>query len=272
MNIADTLKVSCISLHSKSNNSDEILAEAAKLAVNTGLTGTITENTIFNELKKREKLSSTGFGKGIAIPHCALEGVDTFILGIISASTGIEFDAIDNKPVNLFFFIIGPKDKRNEHIRLLSEISNIVKHDTNVEKLLTASGPDEMKQRFLSHLKEDKSTSPQLGDAMCQFIVHIQNQDYFDDILEILTSEVEGSLSVIDSTNAGYYLNKMPLFSSYWTDSNQRFSRILIAVTKKAAMNDVIRRISTVVPLLYDQSGVLITVQDLTYTIGSIDF
>lgn len=272
MTITEALHTSCIKLGSTATDRESILKEIAALAAReTGLKK-IPEKKIFQALLEREKLSSTGFGKGIAIPHCALDKAEKFVVGIVTVPQGINFDAIDDEPVKIFFFILGPKEMRNQHIKILSEISNVLKIDDCLNELMSAGNPDRMRRTFLSHVNSGQESELDKKADMCQFIVHIQNEDYFNDILEVLTSEVEGSLSVVDSVNAGFYLNKMPLFSSYWTDSGQRFSRMLIAVVQKSAMNDIIRRISMIVPDLDSQNGVLITVQDLVYTTGSIDF
>jgi hypothetical protein len=81
---------------------------------------------------------------------------------------------------------------------------------------------------------------------------------------------VEGAVSVLEASSAGEYLHKMPLFSSFWTDADQGFNKIILAVVDKRLVNDAIRRINLVRPS--DGTGILITVHDLLYIDGAINF
>jgi PTS system nitrogen regulatory IIA component len=84
---------------------------------------TLDEIQIFNNLIARERLGSTGIGQGIAIPHCRLEGLDRVIGVLLTLEEDIEFDAIDNQPVNLVFALIVPKEATSEHLELLSQLA-----------------------------------------------------------------------------------------------------------------------------------------------------
>ncbi|MCK7546933.1 PTS IIA-like nitrogen regulatory protein PtsN [Marinobacter koreensis] len=78
---------------------------------------------IFNNLISRERLGSTGIGQGIAIPHCRLEGLDRVIGVLLTLEESVEFDAIDNQPVDLVFALIVPKEATSEHLELLSQLA-----------------------------------------------------------------------------------------------------------------------------------------------------
>jgi PTS system nitrogen regulatory IIA component len=89
-------------------------------------------------LKRRESLGSTGIGKGVAIPHGrSLAIADLKVLFGISRK-GVDYDAIDGKPVHLFFLIVAPpQDKKNEYLPLLGKIAELVK-DKKVRDRLSA--------------------------------------------------------------------------------------------------------------------------------------
>ena len=78
---------------------------------------------IFNNLISRERLGSTGIGQGIAIPHCRLEGLDRVIGVLLTLEESVEFDAIDNQPVDLVFALIVPKEATSEYLELLSQLA-----------------------------------------------------------------------------------------------------------------------------------------------------
>lgn len=77
-------------------------------------------------LRERESKMSTGISRGIAIPHCKLENVDQ-IIGVLGFSAaGIDYDALDKKPVHLIFLFISPKANPQAHLDVLSKISRLV--------------------------------------------------------------------------------------------------------------------------------------------------
>ncbi|MFO7528194.1 MAG: PTS IIA-like nitrogen regulatory protein PtsN [Marinobacter sp.] len=83
----------------------------------------LSDTEIFNNLIARERLGSTGIGQGIAIPHCRLEGLNRVIGVLVTLEESVEFDAIDNQPVDLVFALIVPKEATSEHLELLSQLA-----------------------------------------------------------------------------------------------------------------------------------------------------
>lgn len=83
----------------------------------------LDESQIFNNLVARERLGSTGIGQGIAIPHCRLDGCTRVVGALMTLEEGVDFDAIDNQPVDLLFTLIVPKEATSEHLELLSQLA-----------------------------------------------------------------------------------------------------------------------------------------------------
>lgn len=98
----------------------------------------IDEDVLFESLVAREKLGSTGFGNGIAIPHCRLVGCLTPISAIIHLETAVDFDAIDSEPVDLLFVLLVPEEATDEHLELLRQIASIFEQDDVLERLRNA--------------------------------------------------------------------------------------------------------------------------------------
>ena len=78
---------------------------------------------ILSSLLSREKMGSTGIGNGIAIPHGRISGLSQVMAIIITTKQGIEFDAIDNKPVDIFFAILVPEHEAETHLKALAGIA-----------------------------------------------------------------------------------------------------------------------------------------------------
>lgn len=90
---------------------------------------------------EREKVMSTGIGKGVAIPHAYTDGVDELVAGFYRSTEGVDFEALDNEAVNLFFIILGPKASRRDHIKVLAKISRLLNHEDFRKTLREATDP-----------------------------------------------------------------------------------------------------------------------------------
>jgi len=78
---------------------------------------------LFTALISREKLGSTGFGDGIAIPHCRIASCTQVTGALIKLEHGIDFDAIDRQPVDIMFILLVPEDATSEHLQVLSTLA-----------------------------------------------------------------------------------------------------------------------------------------------------
>ena len=83
----------------------------------------IKSNVIFNKLYEREKLGSTSIGKGVAIPHARIKDIEYPFVSIIILDEPVDFDNIDDLDVNIVVSIIVPEDNFNDHLELLSQLS-----------------------------------------------------------------------------------------------------------------------------------------------------
>lgn len=99
----------------------------------------LDSNQLFNSLIAREKLGSTGFGNGIAIPHCRLSGCDQPLGAILHLESPVDFDAIDGAPVDLLFVLLVPDAATDEHLVLLRQIASLFDHEPLRERLRQAS-------------------------------------------------------------------------------------------------------------------------------------
>jgi PTS system nitrogen regulatory IIA component len=86
---------------------------------------TASGQTIYEALLSRERLGSTGLGKGIAIPHGRMTGLDHPVCAFIRIRKPVDFDAADGQPVDLVFSLLVPEDSTEEHLQVLSTIAEI---------------------------------------------------------------------------------------------------------------------------------------------------
>lgn len=110
--------------------------------------------TVFDALLSREKYGSTGFGNGIAIPHCRLQQCSQPLGFLVSLKDGIDFDAIDQKPVDLLFILIVPIEATDEHLDLLSKLATILDQNALRQSLRQSVSKNELFQRFDKMISE----------------------------------------------------------------------------------------------------------------------
>lgn len=108
---------------------------------------------VFEKLVNREKLGSTGFGNGIAIPHCRLEACQSPVSAVLSLEKPVDFDAIDGAPVDLLFVLLVPQAATDEHLKLLSQIAGMLDRSDVRERLRNAQSSEDLYQSVLEELK-----------------------------------------------------------------------------------------------------------------------
>jgi len=119
-----------------------VLREIAGRMAETGVVA--DAEALFQRLWEREQLGSTAIGRGIAIPHCKLDGLAHVVLAVGLAPAGVDFGAADAQPVRLFFVVVSPSRSPAEHLQSLAAISRWVKTDGRVERLLGLTDPGEI--------------------------------------------------------------------------------------------------------------------------------
>lgn len=110
-----------------------------------------SEGILFKMLKRRENLGSTGIGRGIAIPHCRSLVVNRLRIAFGRKPDGIDFNAIDDKPVHHLFLIVAPPlEVSNQYLPVLGKIAQFAKEEDVPERLAALEDADE----FLELLEE----------------------------------------------------------------------------------------------------------------------
>ena len=140
------LQRDAIILDMKAATKEAALRELAGVAAT--LSGRFTEETLYNVLLERETVGSTGVGNGVAIPHGKIEGLDEILLCLGRSRTGINFDAIDNRPAHLFVLMLSPANKAGEYLQTLAAVSRILKQQDKRQQLLDSTSRDEIAALF----------------------------------------------------------------------------------------------------------------------------
>jgi len=115
------------------------------------ITGTNSDN-IFSKLYEREKLGTTAFGNGIAIPHARIDKLANAKIMILKLKTPVDFESIDNKKVDIIFTLLVPDDESDKHVEVLSKIASLLDNKIMRENLRQAKNESDI----ISLLKDDE--------------------------------------------------------------------------------------------------------------------
>ena len=142
MNITDILSPDYIACAATPASKKRALEEISELIA--GNVSPLSPNDIFESLLSRERLGSTGIGHGVAIPHGRVHNVDKTIGAFLQLSNWIDFDAIDDQPVNLLFALLVPEESTDEHLKVLAMLAEMFNDEEFCKQLGGAGSTNEI--------------------------------------------------------------------------------------------------------------------------------
>jgi fructose-specific phosphotransferase system IIA component len=116
----------------------------------TGDHRVLDSDAFYEAILERERQISTGIGMGVAIPHVKIPQLTDYVIAVGRSRKGVDFDAMDQKPVHLIFLIGASERQTKEFIHILARVTHLLKHDGIRQALLRADIPGD----FLSIIKE----------------------------------------------------------------------------------------------------------------------
>ncbi|USG61538.1 PTS IIA-like nitrogen regulatory protein PtsN [Sneathiella marina] len=139
MELTDLISPETVFADLKATSKKHALQELARRAA------TVTncpERAILDVLLERERLGTTGIGRGIAIPHGKLEGIDRVYGLFAKLDSGIDFDSMDDMPVDLIFLLLAPESAGADHLKALARVSRTLRDTGRCEKLRGSNDAD----------------------------------------------------------------------------------------------------------------------------------
>jgi len=132
MEISDLVSTSAVISNLKVSSKKQAVQELARRIAD--LSGQ-PERAVFDVLMERERLGTTGVGNGIAIPHGKLENLDNLYGLFARLETPVDFQAIDDQPVDLIFLLLAPESAGADHLKALARVSRLLRDKPTCEKL-----------------------------------------------------------------------------------------------------------------------------------------
>lgn len=131
-----------ISFELKSETKDAVIEELVGLAAGSPLVKNRDE--LLQDIIHRENMVTTGIGYGVAFPHAKTKATKGIVIAFGRTDKGLDFDAMDKKPVYVFFLIAAPEDAIGAHLNVMARLSYIMKSAENRESLMTVNSPGEL--------------------------------------------------------------------------------------------------------------------------------
>ena len=163
MKITDLLSEKTVSIDVKASSKEDVIKQAVALIAKSGAIGDVAvyEKGVF----KREEESTTGIGEGIAIPHCKNDVVKKPALAAMVIPEGVDYESLDQEPVNLLFLIAAPNSEDNVHLDVLARLSEMLMDENFKNKLLAAKS----KKEFLKIIDEAEGAKLEENEEVSGF-------------------------------------------------------------------------------------------------------
>ncbi len=146
MKLADIMVAEAFVPQLESTQRDEVIKELIDKVVASGEVSASLGKTLVKEIIAREKKGSTGFGKGVAVPHVKHTGIKKIMATIGVSSSGVDFNALDKAPVFSIVMLLSPEDKPDEHLQAMENIFRNLQNDTFRRFLRQATTKDDIKE------------------------------------------------------------------------------------------------------------------------------
>jgi PTS system nitrogen regulatory IIA component len=113
---------------------------------------------IFERLIERERLGSTGLGKGIALPHARIDGLEQARAVFVRLENSIDFDAIDNQPVDLVIALLVPADATDAHLQILAGLARFFNEESNCSRLREVNDKQQLAEILMTGIESSQQT------------------------------------------------------------------------------------------------------------------
>ena len=271
MDMAAIIDRTLIGINFKASGKEEALKKIASIAAESQLLKNIGPAEILSAIREREKMGTTGFGGGIAIPHARLKGLSGFVVFVLVSGKGVDFEALDGKKVNIFCVILAPEEMVNEHLKVLAAFSRYLSRPGFKRELLNAKTPQVVFEAFAR--QSEAPAHPASGKKMKLLILVLYFDEYLYQILEYFLEHGIRGATIIESGGMGAYVSSIPLFASFLgfmrDDKNQ--SKTIMCLIPEESENIIIEGIERITGSLDKKEGAMVMTLPLSLHKGTME-
>lgn len=272
MNFTDKIAADLLRVDFAARTKDEALRQIASIAATSPRTGDIGEEEIYTRLAEREASVSTGIGGEIAIPHARLDGLADFVVFILVAPKGIDFEALDRKRVRIFFVVLAPEEQINEQLKILASISRALSQSNLKKELLSTNTPDILRETIARVSEEDTAPTRPEDRKMKLLYIILYYEDDLHAVLEYLIDRGIDGANIIESKGMGAYVSAMPLFASFlgFMREDRNTSHTVMALIPAREEMSILKGLESITGDLNKKQGAMLMTLDLSFTKGTL--
>jgi fructose-specific phosphotransferase system IIA component len=276
MNVYQILDRKSVDPSIQAKTKREILEQLADLMARSGKVP--DKNALVDALLEREELCSTAVGEGVAIPHAKCEGMTEMCVAVAIAKEGVDFDAIDNKPVSIMFGLTGPPGDPEQHIRILSRIARIARNQEFRSALVKAETADEVFKVLVEeetrHAYEEEKAERKVVAREKRFLILVlYDEDLLDEILEYLLEVGMGAGIVTEGTSlVDAVSRKIPLFADFagMGTRTRGYARAIHGIVRADRLNGIVSGLEEIIGDLDESDKATLFALDVEHIKGSL--
>lgn len=149
MKLIDLVPEGAISTQLQSTQRDDVIAEMVDLLIAAGSASASSRETLIAKVLGREQTGSTGYGRGVAVPHVKQPSVERMSVAVGLSPTGVDFNALDRQPVFSVFLLLSPIDRPEEHLQAMEAIFKQLSKETFRRQLRQAGSVTDVRAMLL---------------------------------------------------------------------------------------------------------------------------
>jgi len=136
----------CVAINLHAGSKKQLLGELTQLAKRCPVVAqaALTPRDLLSAVMDRERLGTTGIGSGVAIPHARVEGLTRMSAAFARLETPIEYEAVDDRPVDLVVMLLAPENAGAEHLRALARVSRLLRREETRTRLRAAPSAESL--------------------------------------------------------------------------------------------------------------------------------
>ena len=142
MRLTELINPQAVNTRLRARTKRDAIAELVELLESAH--GIDSQGEILDRVMRREAMMSTGIGNGVAIPHGKARSVDRMLAACAVAPSGIEFESVDGEPARLFILLVSPENVGAVHVRVLANISRLLKEESVRQEIVDSDNPSEL--------------------------------------------------------------------------------------------------------------------------------
>jgi len=230
----------------------------------------ISVKDIYNALVEREKIGSTGFEDGIAIPHAKIKGLSEFAISIAVSRKGIDFKSIDGKKSHIFYSVIGPEEDTEGHLQILAQISRISRNHNACKEIINSHSPVALKEAFIRYTR---AIGSKIEGKNKLLIIVLYEKRFFEDIIDLFLERGIHGANVIESTGIKDILSNIPLFSSFLDFLGERkdVSKTIMAIVPESEVSGIVGEVEEIMGDLDTHTGAAVMALDIFFLKGTME-